>query len=284
MLFVSGEKSERFQKALDSGADMVCIDLEDAVAPALKASARESVLSFAAQRQNAASAHALAQLAVRINSPRTREGLEDVLQLAASGVRLDALLLPKVEHPEELALLQGWCPDVAQAWVALIETPRGIENAASIAAASHSVAPALSALMLGGADLSNELGAQFNWEGLLWARGRLVNAAKSAGLQAWDVPHINLKDLEGLRDETQSVLAMGFDCKSAIHPAQVPVIHSVFEPSADMQAWARDLLAALAQRDKEGLAAGAFMHAGRMIDAPVIARAQRIAQFSHFGD
>lgn len=284
MLFVSGEKAERFQKALDSGADMVCIDLEDAVAPSGKARARESALAFAAQHLARETSHRVPQLAIRINSPRTKEGLEDVLHLTSSGVHLDALLLPKVEHPEELFMLQGWCPAAANAWVALIETPRGIEKAAHIAAASKAGAPALAALMLGGADLSNELGARFNWEGLLWARGRLVNAAKSANLQAWDVPNIDLADPAALREETQAALAMGFDCKSAIHPSQIDVIHAVFNPSAETLAWAKDLLKVLAQRANEGLEVGAFMHAGRMIDAPLVARAQRVVQLAEYAN
>ena len=76
--------------------------------------------------------------------------------------------------------------------------------------------------MLGGADLAAELGAQFGWEGLLHARGRLVNAAKAAGLQAWDVPHIDLKRPEDLGEETRRILALGFGCKTAIHPQQIP--------------------------------------------------------------
>ena len=92
------------------------------------------------------------------------------------------------------------------------------------------------------ADLAAELGAQFGWDGLLHARGRLVNAAKAAGLQAWDVPHIDLKRPDDLGDETRKILALGFGCKTAIHPQQISIIHAAFAPSpAEREALRRGL-------------------------------------------
>jgi citrate lyase beta subunit len=268
MLFVSGEKPDRFAKALAAGADLVCIDLEDAVSPARKQQAREQVFAFAAAPR------AAGRLAVRLNALRTREGLADVSALLASPVRLDAIVVPKIENPEELALFHAWAGDRCELLVALIESPLGIENAAAIAAVAHRGAPRLGALMLGGADLSSELGAAFDWDGLLSARGRLVNAARSAGLQAWDVPHIDLRDLEALAEETLRVARLGFDCKAAIHPSQVPVIHTALAPTGADTRWARALTQAHAQRGAEGQ--GAFLFEGRMVDAPVLARARRI--------
>jgi len=268
MLFVSGEKPERFPKALAAGADLVCIDLEDAVAPTLKHKARQDVFAFAS------AAHGKDRLAVRLNALRTRDGLEDVQALLASSARLGAIVLPKVESPEELALFEAWAGDCCEMLVALIETPQGIEDAARIAAAARGAAPRLGALMLGGADLSSELGAAFDWDGLLGARHRLVNAARTAGLQAWDVPHIDLRDLEALADETRRVARLGFDCKAAIHPSQVPVIHAAFAPAEADVTWARSLMEAHAQRGPAG--EGAFLFEGRMVDAPVLARARRI--------
>ena len=275
MLFVSGEKPERFPKALAAGADLVCIDLEDAVHPARKPQARRDALAFAAQRETL---HGACRLAVRLNGLRTPEGLADAEALIASGVRLDAVLLPKVEHPQDLALFSAWAGSQIDSLVALVETPLGIENAAAIAAAARRDVPSLAALMLGGADLAFELGAAFDWDGLLSARGRLVNAARSARLQCWDVPHLDLADLDALAAETLRVAAMGFTCKAAIHPSQVAVIHQAFQPTEAELRWARALVQAV---DAQGDAtAGAFVFEGRMVDAPVLARARRIEQLA----
>ena len=266
MLFVSGEVPERFDKALAAGADLVCLDLEDAVRPELKRTARERVFAWAA-------AHRGAPIGVRLNLLRSPRGLDDVAALSASELVFDFLLLPKVEHPEDLSLIHAWVGDRFERLVALVETPLGIENVAPIAAAVGRGAPKLHALMLGGADLSVELGCEFGWDGLLHARARLVNAARASGLQAWDVPHLDVGDVEGLRAETRRAAALGFGCKTAIHPRQVPVIHEAFAPAAADLAWARDLLASPGA--SEG---GAFLFQGRMVDAPVLAKARRLVQ------
>ena len=117
------------------------------------------------------------------------------MALAESDVQLDWLLVPKVEDAADLHALQSWIGHRYDRLTALIETPYAVENAMSIARAGGKLA----ALMLGGADLAAELGAQFGWDGLLHARGRLVNSARAAGLQAWDVPHIDLKKPDDLR-------------------------------------------------------------------------------------
>jgi len=198
--------------------------------------------------------------------------------LAASKARPDFLLLPKVEHPDDLGLVHAWAADHFDALAVLIETPLGIERAAAIAATARAEAPRLAALMLGGADLSVELGCAFGWDGLLSARGRLVNAARSAGLQAWDVPHLDLADLPGLTQETRAVLRLGFTCKSAIHPTQVAAIHAAFVPEAAELDWARALLAA--QAGQQAQERGAFLFQGRMVDPPVLAKARRIVQWA----
>ncbi|MDF2463645.1 MAG: Citrate lyase [Ramlibacter sp.] len=278
MLFVSGEKPERFAKAMAAGADLVCIDLEDAVHATRKADARREAFAFASQRSTTEVRGA--GLAVRLNGLRTREGLADVMALIESGVKLDYLVLPKVEHAQDLSLIHDWASGSFTALTALVETPLGIENAAAMAAGVRHGAPRLAALMLGGADLSVELGAAFDWAGLLSARGRLVNAARSAGLQAWDVPHLDLEDLPGLANETQAVLRMGFGCKAAIHPLQVPVIHSAFQPPDSEVRWARALTEAHAAREATPQAAGAFLFEGKMVDAPVLAKARRIVRLA----
>jgi hypothetical protein len=197
MLFVSGENADRFPKAMGAGADLVCIDLEDAVHADRKQSARDNVIGWLGTNRSSRGP----PIALRINGLRTLDGLRDVLALHDSKVRLDWLLVPKVEDAADLHLLHAWAGDCYERLTALIETPGGVENALTIAQSGGKLA----ALMLGGADLTVALGAQFDWDGLLHARGRLVNAAKAAGLQAWDVPFIDLNRPDDLSDETRKV-------------------------------------------------------------------------------
>lgn len=269
MLFVSGEKAERFPKALRAGADVVCIDLEDAVHPNRKAAARGAALEWLEANSPADSA----AIALRINGVHTDDGRQDLSALRASGVRLDWLLVPKVEDPVDLQELRAYTGERFRRLVALIESPRGIEAAFAIAQAAG-----LGALMLGGADLSAELGARFCWEGLLYARGRLVNAAKAAGLQAWDVPHLDPADSAGLAEETRRVLALGYDCKTAIHPQQIATIHSAFIPTPAELEWAQALLQAM----PVGEASGALVFRDRMVDAPILRRARRVVELARF--
>ena len=269
MLFVSGEKVERFAKAMAAGSDLVCIDLEDAVHPDRKAEARSQVLGWLKTASRPADG---CGVALRLNGLRTLEGIRDVLALVESGVAVDWLLLPKTEHATDVQAIEAWCGAQVGAITALVETPLGIENLASIARAGGK----LGALMLGGADLSAELDAQFNWEGLLSARGRLVNAAKSAGLQAWDVPNVDLSSDEGLATETRKALALGFGCKTAIHPQQIKTIHAAFTPSPSEIEWATVLLQAV----PEGQGSGAFLFQGKMVDAPLLKKARRIAELA----
>ncbi|WP_374669173.1 CoA ester lyase [Ramlibacter sp.] len=268
MLFVSGEKPERFPKALAAGADLVCIDLEDAVHPDFKHAARQQVLDFAR-------AHRGAPLAVRLNQLRGPEGLRDLLALAESGAVLDWLLLPKVEHPDDLSLVHAVAGHAFHQLMPLIETPLGLQHAPVMAAMARTDAPKLAGLMLGGADLSVELGCAFSWDGLLHARGALVAAARRTGLQVWDVPHLDLTDLDGLRDETRRVAALGFTCKSAIHPTQVAPIHEAFLPPQADVAWAQAMLEAEAAHHT-----GAFIFQGKMVDPPVLAKARRVLRMA----
>ncbi len=271
LLFVSAERPDRFDKAMGAGADVVCIDLEDAVHPDRKDAARAAAIAYAQQRGRAGDAGP--RLALRMNPARSLTGLRDVLAMADAGVSFDLLLLPKVESAQELVMLEDWLPGAFGSLVALLETPLGVEHAPAIAAAVHGGAPRLAALMLGGADLSMELGARFDWDSLFSARGRLLNAARSHGLQAWDVPFIDVADTAGLERETRRVLDLGFDCKAAIHPSQVAPMHTVFRSDPAGVAWAHGVLAAAADGGN-----GAFLYQGKLVDAPLLKRAERILQ------
>jgi citrate lyase beta subunit len=259
MLFVPGTKPDRFAKALASGADCVCIDLEDAVPVDEKEAARAAAIAAVAESGDP-------RLAIRINGVMTRPGLADLLALAEAAVRPALVFVPMVESAAEVALVRTILADPAVGLVPLIETVAGLRAADAIAAD-----PATIMLMFGGGDLSAQLGTALVWEPLAVARAQLVMAAAGANKPALDVPFIHLDDADGLAEECRRAKALGFAAKAAIHPAQVAVIHAIFRPTADEVAEAQEALAAFA-------AAGgrAIRHKGRMLEAPVVRRFEQM--------
>jgi citrate lyase beta subunit len=254
VLFVPGSRPERFAKALASGADLVCIDLEDAVAPADKDSARRAALDALAGAD-------AARLALRINGLATAEGLRDLLTLRERGARPAALFLPMVDGPGQLAIaaavLEGDLP-----LVPLIETAAALRDGAAIAAA-----PGVAGVMFGGGDLAAELGVELAWEPLAAARGQFVLACAGGGRMLLDVPYLGIGDDGGLRRESERARALGFTAKAAIHPAQVEVIRAAFAPSGAELAEARAALAAFAAARGE-----AVRHNGKLLEAPLVRR------------
>ncbi len=257
MLFVPGNKPERFAKALASGADSVCIDLEDAVPPDQKSEARDSAL---------AAVETDARIAIRINALSTRFGLADLVALGEAKLRPALVYLPMVEDVAEIRIAQSALADNEVLFVPLIETVQGLANASAIAA--H---PSVSMLMLGGADFSAQLGVELAWEPLLVARSQLVMACANAGKGAIDVPWIHFEDMNGLRDETVKAKSLGFVAKGAIHPAQIAPIHEVFRPTPEQLEEAREAEKVFAEAG-----GGAVRFRGRMLDAPVIKRYRQI--------
>lgn len=254
VLFVPGARPDRFGKALASGADLVCIDLEDAVPSEGKAAARAAAIAAIAPG-----------IAIRVNGVRTRAGLADLLALGEAPALPDAVFVPMVESPDEIAVVRAALGDAATI-VPLVETPRGLSRAADIAAA-----PGVAAMMFGGGDLSAELGVALAWGPLAVARGLFVLACAQGGVPAIDVPFIALDDAAGLADECTAAKAVGFSAKAAIHPAQLDAIHAAFRPDAALVAEARAALAAFAEGD-----GGAIRFKGRMLEAPVVRRYQAI--------
>lgn len=257
ILFVPGNRPERFAKALASGADLVCIDLEDAVPAAEKVAAREAAMAAAAGDQ---------RFSIRINALSTRAGLADLLAFAEAPSRPALLFVPMVESAAEMAIVRSVLADPTVAFVPLIETVAGLNNASAIAAEEG-----VAALMLGGADLSAQLGVSLSWEPLMLARSQLVMAAAGAGKRAIDVPYIHLDDEAGLLDECRRAKMLGFSAKAAIHPAQVGPIHTLFRPAAEEIAEA--MAAELAFADAGG---AAVRFKGKMLEAPVMARYRQI--------
>ncbi|MDH3224948.1 MAG: CoA ester lyase, partial [Gemmatimonadota bacterium] len=227
MLFVPGDRPDRFHTALAAGAGAVCIDLEDAVAPDRKEVARTAVAQFLEQEREAGP-----DIIIRLNDPESAEWRADVSAVSVN--RPDALMIPKVKTEEGVK----WVADVfggGLRLLPLIETAQGLDNVTWIAAAT----PAVSALVFGGFDLALELGAVPEWDSLLYARSRVVHAAALNRIAAMDMPSRDIDQPEALRDEADRARRMGFTGKTAIHPAQIPVIEAVFTPSAEQVDWAR---------------------------------------------
>ena len=263
LLFVPAIRPDRFPKALATGADAVCIDLEDGVAPGAKETAREQALALLAAREPTA-----AEVSLRINDAKTPLGQTDLAALVDSGARPDALMLPKVAGADEIravgaALARG---GGALPLIVQIETAAGLLAAADIAAAS----PHVSAVFFGAIDLSADLGCAVEWEALLYARSRVVLAAGAAGVSALDSPFMDVPALDALAEETSRVRRLGFSGKAAIHPTQVPVIQAAFAPSAAETAWARKIVA-----EYERQQGGVLLVEGQLIELPVVRSARR---------
>lgn len=271
LLFTPGSRTDRFAKALASGADGLIIDLEDAVAPADKDSARGAVFDWLRGRPARPRADFL--LCLRINSVFTAPGLADLLAVVAAareGVLPDALLLPKVESAVEVDLVARQLRQAgggAVNLVALIESAAGLEAAPAIARA----APAVKALAFGGADLAADLRAAFAWEPLLAARSRVVQAAAMAGIAVIDVPYLDIENDAGLTDECARVRALGYFGKLAIHPRQVAGINVAFTPTPAEIEFAEGVAAAYAAAN-----GGVCTYRGKMVDEPVMQSARRI--------
>ena len=263
-LFTPADRPERFGKALSCGADAAILDLEDGVGLSAKRKAREEALAFFAAPLEVPAAFTWA---LRLNHVTTEAGLQDLLALRGVSNRPRVILLPKTESVSEVEIALGHLTDGAEppAIVALIETGRGLGEAASIAA--H---PAVAALAFGGADLAADLNATLAWEPMLFARSRIVQAAASAAIAAWDVPFLDIHNEAGLVQETAASKALGYVCKLAIHPCQIGVINAAFTPTADQLASAQRIVAAFEQAR-----GGACKLDGRMVDAPVVKAARR---------
>ena len=254
LLFVPGSRADRFAKARAAGAGLTIIDLEDAVAPGEKESARSAAL---AQFADNASGWAL-----RINALTTAAGITDLAALIAAVTMPAALLVPMVEAATEVEVVAKALGARCPALIPLIETPRGLRHAVAIAAV-----PGVTAVMFGGGDFAGELGVALAWEPLLGARQSVVLAAAEARVAAIDVPFLGLDDPAGLEHECRAAKALGFHAKAAIHPAQLAAIEAAFVPSAAEIAEAEEAIAAYAAGGER-----AIRFKGRMLEAPVVKR------------
>lgn len=224
-LFVGGLALEGLRPALASGADIVVLDLEEAVPAGRKDEARAAV----AASLNECAAPDTVQLVVRVNPVTTPEGMADVQVMLSQVPAVGGLLLPQVETPEEVRAASRAAEAVGSRAVlyTIIETLRGLDDCGAIARAD----PRLAALFFGGFDLSRALGCAMAWEPLLYARSRVVHAAAMAGIPALDSPFPDVADLAGLRENCARVKALGMKGKAAKNIAQVATIIEAFRAS-----------------------------------------------------
>ena len=264
-IFSPGLRPDMYPKALASGADIVCVELEDGIAPKDKAQARTSGFGLFEHAQ----ADDGVERIVRINCLRTAFGLADVDAVLATDTPPPALMLPKVLGPEEVRWLDDLLTERGHATRlhVIIETNAGLENAQTIAQSSDRV----DALFFGGVDMAAELRCKNAWEPLLYARSRVVHAAAAAGIDAIDVPYLDLQDLEGMVREAELARDLGFSGKGAIHPNQIAAINGVFSPTEAEVAHAQKIVDAFAEADT-----GLVVVDGKLIEKPVLREMNRV--------
>lgn len=263
LLFVPGIRPERFSKAIASGADAVCIDLEDAVPPHEKAAARAAVLDFiSAMPEDRPCA-----IGVRINAIGTEEGQNDINGFAASAWVPDFLMVPKAVSASDLAALPEAVGEPNVPIWAVIESVEGLLNTVTIA---KSCSPN-GGILFGGADFSAEIGTALEWEPLFYARSKIASEARIAPLTLLDVPYLDVTDPDGLRAECERIVALGYNGKACIHPNQIAVVNAAFSPGEASIEWAKRV--GLARTESHG---GAVLLDGKLLDAPVYLRAERI--------
>lgn len=275
--FVPGANEKLLRKSLALDADALILDLEDAVTPERKDSARETVAEWLAQVDFGAQ-----ERIVRMNPLDTPWGERDLERTMVTPP--DAYLVPKVQSVHDVRRIDaligeferrnGHPPGAVELLVLGTETPQGVLNIASLCGS-----PRVAALTWGAEDLSAALGARRNrdeqgefLEVFRYCRVMTLLSAVAAGVQPLDTVFVDVRDAEGLRRECREAAWMGFTGKITIHPDQVPIVNEAFTPSADEIAECRELLAAFEEQRLEGRMTFAFR--GQMVDVPHLNRAR----------
>ncbi len=264
-IFTPGLRPDMYPKALASGADIVCVELEDGIAPKDKAEAREKALALFEQPQPDDGVERI----VRINSMRERFGIEDVNAILASKTPPPALMMPKVRTPDEVTILDQLLTEAGHETRlhVIIETNEGLEAAFEIAKCSDRI----DAMFFGGVDMAAELRCQNNYDALLYARSRVVHASAAAGLDVIDVPYLDLDDPDGMRIEAERVRDLGFSGKGSVHPKQIAALNEVFTPSEAQITRARRIIS-----EFEKANTGLVVIDGKLIEKPVLRDMYRI--------
>ena len=254
-LFVPGNRPDRYAKAIAAGADAVIVDLEDAVPPDDKPSARAALAAWLSPEH---------PVLMRVNAAESEWFREDVALCKTQGVA--GVLLPKAERVEDIRAIAEHS-GTATPILPLIETARGFWNAHALAQ-GHKV----QRFVFGSIDFQLDLGIQGEEEELLYFRSQLVLVSRVAGLEPpVDGITTAIDDAERVRSDTLRARRLGFGAKLCIHPRQVSPVNACFEPSAEEESWAIRIMEAA-----EAVHGAAVSVDGKMVDRPVIARAETI--------
>ena len=274
LLFIPGNNPGMLMGADIHGADAVIFDLEDAVAPTEKDAAR--ILVRNAMR---AMPDLGVEVVVRVNPLATDFFIQDIQTMVPLHPKL--IMPTKVASAEDVAHISAAVAAAEQAngmpegsigLLPLLETAQGIENAYAIAGSD----PRVKGLLLGAEDLSSDLQAIRSKQGaeILYARGRIVMAARAAGVEVYDTPFTDVNDAEGMAEDARLARALGFSGKAVISPRHVEAVNTAFTPTQDEIIYAREVMLAIAEAQQQGR--GAISLRGKMVDKPIVDRAQRV--------
>ncbi len=268
VLYMPGSNARALEKARGLPADGLIFDLEDAVAPDAKASARETIGTAVA-----AGGYGKRELFLRVNALTTAWGHADLAAAARMGV--DAVLLPKVESADAVrqalsVLAAHGAPDGLALWC-MMETPRGMLHAEEIAGAS----PRVAGFVMGTSDLAKDLHAHHTRDRLpmITALGLCLLAARAYGLAILDGVHLDLADDEGFAQSCRQGRELGFDGKTLIHPKTIAAANAAFAPSPEELAWSRRIIAAHEEAAAAGK--GVVLVEGKLIENLHVAEARR---------
>ena len=263
-IFTPGLQPEMFPKALASGADMVCIELEDGIAMKDKDEARKNTI----EALKSLEVKNDVELVVRLNCQRTKNGLLDLEAIASNKLKVKAIMLPKVKTPDEITFIDDMLTDCGldTDLHVIMETNQALESIYDIAHSSNRIV----ALYFGGEDMAAELRVENKVENLVYARSRLVHAGASKGVDVIDVPYLNLEDMEGMKKEAQFVKNLGFTGKGSIHPKQISILNEIFTPPEEEISKARKIMDQFKKSNT-----GLVVIDCKLIERPVLREMQR---------
>ena len=263
-IFTPGLKPEMFPKAIASGTDMVCIELEDGIAIKDKDQARKNTFKALESLEVKGGV----ELVVRVNCQRTKFGLMDLEAVISSKTNVKAIMLPKVKTPDEITFIDDLLTDCGldTDLHVIMETNEALESIYEIAHASKRIV----ALYFGGVDMAAELRVPNEYKNLIYARSKLVHAGASVGVDVIDVPYLDLEDMDGMKKEAELVRDLGFTGKGSIHPKQINMLNEIFTPSKEEIIKAKKIVDQFNKSDT-----GLVVIDGKLIEKPVLREMQR---------
>ena len=263
-IFTPGLNPDMFPKAIASGADMVCIELEDGIAIKDKDEARKNTI----EALKTLEVKSGVELVIRVNCQRTKFGLLDLEAFISSKLKVKAIMLPKVKTPDEIKFIDDLLTDcnLDTDLHVIMETNEALQNIYDIAHSSKRIV----ALYFGGVDMAAELRVPNSYENLLYARSKLVHAGASVGIDVIDVPYLDLEDMDGMKKEAELVRDLGFTGKGSIHPKQINVLNEIFTPSKEEISKAKKIVDQFSESDT-----GLVVIDGKLIEKPVLREMQR---------